>query len=97
MCCDCNHRRCLNGSSTPVGSPGSSANLLALELVLGQLRVTTSLMGSPVSAQTEAVGSLSDGQWHTVQLEVTEQVRPPIMVVAVCNDFVKVSFKGSPL
>lgn len=62
--------------SLVVGYPGLGSELLAIELVLGQVRVTAHTRGLMESAQTAAVRTLSDGQWHTITMTVTEQVYP---------------------
>lgn len=60
--------------------PGSH-DYIAVELVIGQLKVGVSLGGGAVSLQTQSVWLLNDGQWHDVSILLENQVGSSLCIL----------------
>ena len=56
------------------GRIGGLHDFLAVELVIGQLKVGVSLGGEAIAMTTDSVWQLNNGQWHTVEVHLDEQV-----------------------
>ena len=56
------------------GRVGGLHDFLAVELVIGQLKVGVSLGGEAITMTTDSVWQLNNGQWHTVEVHLDEQV-----------------------
>lgn len=59
-----------NGSLLYTGRLSGSHDMLAIELVGGQLRATVSLGKEPVSIATKSQRKLNDGEWHSVRIQL---------------------------
>ena len=63
-----------NGMLLYTGQTGGHRDHLAVELLIGQLKVSMSLGGEAVIMMTESLRQLNDGQWHEVKMELDSQV-----------------------
>ena len=59
-----------NGLLLYTGRLSGSHDMLAIELVRGQLRATISLGKEPVSITTRSQRKLNDGEWHSVRIQL---------------------------
>ena len=65
-----------NGMLLYTGQIGGHRDYLAVELLIGQLKVGVSLGGEAVVMTTESLQQLNDGRWHEVKVELDGQVSP---------------------
>lgn len=65
-----------NGMLLYTGQIGGHHDYLAVELLIGQLKVGVSLGGEAVVMTTESLQQLNDGRWHEVKVELHGQVSP---------------------
>ena len=66
------------------GRVSGSHDLLAIELVSGQLRVTVDLWKEPATLITSSRRKLSDGKWHNVSLQLDGNLQVN-MIVRISN------------
>ena len=62
------------------GQIGGHHDYLAVELLIGQLKVGVSLGGEAVVMTTESLQQLNDGRWHEVKVELDGQVSLTYMI-----------------
>lgn len=63
-----------------------SHDFIAVELVIGQIKVSVSFGdGDLLSMKTESLRLLNDGQWHTVEIYLDKQVCPSLSVLMSCH------------
>ena len=57
------------------GNEGEGLDYVAVEVILGQVKVGVSLGGVATIVTTDSVDRLNDGEWHNVSLDLQDQVR----------------------